>query len=138
MASDENPAKPWSVPPLEKSKPGWQPPPISVASKTPSSTWSAPPVPKKLAVPRERAARTIRFPKLRRWHLLVVVLAAIIAANYQRLPWLWAEIFYRKPAEEWIRATATEKLPTALANGKQLAFQIAQTNVLREAAGMAT
>lgn len=138
MASDENPPKPWSVPPLEESKAGWQPPPISVASKTASPNWSAPPVPRTLTVSREGAARTIRFPRLRRWHLLIVVVAAAIGANYQRLPWVWAEIFYREPTEEWIRAVATEKLPTVLANGKQLAFQIAQTNVLREADGMAT
>gem|GEM_PF-6904617 len=78
------------------------------------------------------------MPKLRRWHLFVVIVAAAIGANYQRLPWVWAEIFYRNPAPEWIRATAVEKLPGELANGKQLSFQITQTTPLREAAGVAT
>jgi hypothetical protein len=138
-----NQAKPksemgWTVPPLKKEADTWHPPKLSAPRVDEKKIWAVPPMPQH--APSDDLVRysPLRLPRLRYWHAIVLVGVVAIVANREKLPGLWAEVFYRKPAEEWIRATALQKMPEAFANGSRLNFEIEAVHPLRESPGLAS
>jgi len=121
----------------------WQPPPLASrhSSSLPSSPgeakWSVPPAPTKrdsISPPNLRGQSG--FPRIRIWHLLVLALLIAVAANWDKVPILWAEIFSRQPTDEWSRAMARTEMSTHFENGSLLEFKIDHITILRAESGI--
>jgi hypothetical protein len=128
----------WQIPPLRTQNTVWRPPKLSFRiDETKSST--VPSVPHwDSSDSSVRHYSAARMPRPRFWHGIVLVGLIAIVANREKLPSFWAEIFYRKPSEEWIRAIALQKMPEAFANGSRLSFEIKGAHSLREGSGVAS
>jgi hypothetical protein len=109
----------------------WTPPPVGLDKG--AGHWSPPPV----RFPTHRAGVKRQSLAVRIACLLFVFAAAALAVNRDKIPGWWAELFYRKPTQDWVRTVALKNLPSAVIPAKLSSFQIETISVTRESPGEA-
>ena len=109
--------------------PEWTPPPLTQTKI--AGHWSPPPV-EILACRAPRRRRSLAVGSA-----CLLLVAAVTATGLQRdkIPGWWAELFHRKPTEDWVRNVALENLPRAIAPAKLSDFHIERITVTRELPG---
>jgi hypothetical protein len=127
----------WQPPPLATAQPqrasSWSPPPLTPEREV-EAAWTIPPVPSS-----ERHNETVAFrlPKIRAWYLAPIGIVLLVFANADKLPGLWAEMFYRKPSEKWAKVIASQEVPALLEKGNAVSLAFTEVTTVRERAGEA-
>jgi hypothetical protein len=138
MRADDKSAPGWTVPPLKRRDGDWQPPKPPLRRAEVDQKRSVATASRLYSADDEFVVSTrSRLPNITYWHVVILLAVVAVVANRDKLPGLWAEVFYRKPTNEWSRATALKKMPEAFLNGTRLNFEIEAVHPLREGPGAA-